>query len=108
MRLRRFHQLFKWQVLIGVSVKRRLAYADKQFFEGEITGKRRLQRKSVNKKSDEILDLRRTATGDRSSNDNVFLACVSEKQRLVGREYRHEERNALAPAQFFQCLGSLL
>ena len=107
-RLHRFHQLFKWQVLVGVGVKGRLADSGKQLFEGETAGERRLQGKSVNKKSDEILDLGRTASSDWSSNDNVFLSRVSEEQRFVSRENRHEERNAFAPAQFLQSLGGFL
>ena len=89
-RLHRFHQLFKWQVLVGVGVKGRLADSGKQLFEGETAGERRLQGKSVNKKSDEILDLSMVPIGNWGPYRNIGMVSVACEQHLEGGKQGHK------------------
>src|SRR5215217_8273230 len=77
-RLHHLDQLLERQILMSKGVECSLTHSRKQLLKAQCACQGRAKRKCVNEESDEVLKLCRTASGNRSSDDNVFLPRVPE------------------------------
>ncbi len=97
--LQRLHELLEGQVLMAVGGEGGLAHAPQQLPDGRIARQIGAQDQRVHEEADQSLDLDTVASGHGRADHNVLLAGVAVQQRLKCRQQRHEERDALLPAQ---------
>src|SRR5690349_19406681 len=80
--LQGFHQLFKWEFLVRVGIKRYRANPLQKFAERGTSTQVSPQNDGIYKESNQTLDLSAVSTGDRRSDNHVLLSRVAEKECL--------------------------
>ena len=72
-----FDKLFEWHVLVCITSQRDLFHSAEQSAETWIARNIGAQHQSIGKQTDEVLDLSTIPIGDRSTDNNIFLAAPS-------------------------------
>src|SRR3972149_4298856 len=93
---------FKGQVLMGIGTKGNFTYSGQQLRKCGIARKIAAQYQSVDKKTDQLLNLHPRAVRNRSANHDVLLSRMPVKQGLKGREQGHKQRHTLGLTQGLQ------
>src|SRR5215207_8717312 len=104
-RLQLLDQLFKWQVLMRVSLQRHLTYLPEQFAEREAIGEFGPQHQRIDEEADQSLQLFLAAIRDRRSHHDAVLFGIEIKERLQAGQQRHKQRAAFAPAQLIESVA---
>ena len=104
----RLDQLLEGQVLVGIGLQRPGAHPRQVLLEAGRAREVRAQHQRVDEEPDQPLELGAAAPRDGHPHGQVLLAAVAIQQHLEGRQQRHEQRRALAPAQLLEPAGERL
>ena len=104
----RLDELLEGQVLVGIGLQRPGAHPRQVLLEAGRAREVRAQHQRVDEEPDQALELRTAAPRDGHPHGQVLLAAVAIQQHLEGRQQRHEQRRALAPAQRLEPAGERL
>lgn len=101
-RCERLDQRLEGQVLMGEGAERGLAHPVEQLAERQLRPATDSYREGVDEEADQGLGLGAGTVRGRHAHHHVVLAAVPRQQHLEGTEQRHEQGDALLPAERFQ------